>query len=187
MDRQNNTRLGILPIIVATTTLADKEGYLAKLSATGITPITAASDLGLYLVIQGAAVGAYAEVQALSPERNVRIRANGTGSKGNVLVLATAGDVGKVQAYAAQTGVLFSPGIAEEDWVDEQYVLVRPLPRFITVSGTPTAFASAAPAATAPTNSSPYGFTQAQATAILADVIAMRAALIAKGIMATNA
>jgi hypothetical protein len=185
-DRQNNTRSGILPITVATTTLVDKEGYLAKLSSTGITPITAASDMGLYLVIKGAAVGAAAEVQALSPERNVRIRLNGTCSKGDVLVLATGGDAGKVAAYSNQTGVLFSPGIAEEDGVDEQYVLVRPLPRYLVGETAATAFTVAAPATTAATNSTPYGYSQAQADAIKTNVIEMRAALIAKGIMAAN-
>ena len=186
MNRQNNTLLGILPLICAAS-LIDKEGTLVMLGSTGLTPPTAASDLALYLVLEGAALGGDASVQALSPERNVRIRVNGTGSKGDVLVLATGGDLGKVTAYAAQTGVLFSPGIAEEDFEDEQMVLVRPLPRFLTVEGDPIAFAGATPAATAATAVAPYGFAQAQADALIANVREMRAALINKGIMAANA
>lgn len=40
-----------------------------------------------------------------------------------------------------------------------------------------------APAATAATSSTPFGYSQAQANAILTNVIEMRAALIAAGIM----
>lgn len=47
--------------------------------------------------------------------------------------------------------------------------------------------AQAAVAATASTNSSPYGFTQAQADAIVTLVNEMRAALVAKGIIKGSA
>jgi len=184
MNRQNDTKSGILAMIVATTTLVGAEGLLAKLSSTGITPSTANTDLALYLVIQGAAVGGYAEVLAINPERNVRIRLNGVCTKGDILVLDTGADAGKVCTLGAQTGRLFSPGIAEESGTDEQMVLVRPLPRYLNTESAATAFVSAAPAATAATNTTPYGFTTAaQADAIRANVNEMRAVLIAKGFM----
>lgn len=43
--------------------------------------------------------------------------------------------------------------------------------------------AQAAVVTTAPTNSTPYGFTEAQATAIIALLNELRAALVAKGII----
>lgn len=46
-----------------------------------------------------------------------------------------------------------------------------------------TSAAQAAVVTTAPTNSSPYGFTQAQATAMIALVNELRAALVEKGII----
>lgn len=187
MNRQNDTRIGILSLIVATTTLVDKEGTLAKLSSTGITPPTATSDLALYLVLEGAAVGAQATVEPLSPDRNVRVRLNGTCAKGDTLVLDSGGNLGKVCTRGSLTGKLFSPGIAEEDGVDEQLVLMRPLPRYLDTETAATAFEGAAPAATAATSTTPFGFAEAQANALLLNVNNMRAALIAKGIMAANA
>lgn len=181
---QSNTVIGILALTVAATSLAGKEGLLAVLGATGLTPVTAKGDLANYVILEGAGAGEEATVFPLAPGENVRIRAQGTGLKGDVLVLATGADAGKVSKFAAQTGVNFSPGIAEEDFDDEQLVLVRPLPRMIT--GAPTAFSGAAPAATAAALTS-YGYTQAQADALVANVISMRAALIDKGIMAANA
>ena len=183
MNRQNDTKSGLLSLIVATTTLVDKEGTIAKLSSTGITPPTAAADLALYLVIEGAAVGSYASVLPLYPERNVRIRLNGTCTKGDVLV-SDASALGKVCTLGALTGKLFIVGIAEETGTDQQMVLVRPFPRFLNPESAATAFVSAAPAATAATNTTPYGFTTAaQADAIRANVNEIRAVLVAKGLM----
>jgi uncharacterized protein YkwD len=47
--------------------------------------------------------------------------------------------------------------------------------------------AQAAVATTAPTNASPYGFTQAQAAALIALVNEMRAVLVEKGLMKGDA
>jgi len=182
---QSNTIIGLLALTVAATTLVGKEGLVCVLGADGLTPVAAKGDLANYLILEGAAPGGLATVCPLHPGENVRIRAQGTGSKGDVLVLAVGGDVGKVSTFAAQTGVCFSVGIAEEDFVDEQLVLVRPLPRYLT--GVATAFAGAAPAATAATSTTPFGFAEAQANALLLTVNNIRAALIDKGIMAANA
>jgi hypothetical protein len=89
-----------------------------------------------------------------------------------------------VITFPATEGVYFSPGIAEEDFADEQLVLIRPMPRLVHVGA---AFTGAAPAATAATNSTPYGYSQAQADAILATVRELRAWAIANGFKANNA
>lgn len=182
---QSNTRAGLLPLAIAATSLVDKEGLVAIQTSTGLSLPTAASSLAMFVILEGAAAGEDAVVQPLTPDENIRIRAQGAGSKGDILVLATGGDLGKVSAFAAQTGVLFSVGIAEEDFVDEQLVLVRPLPRYLTVETAPIAFTGATPVNTAAALTS-YGFTQAQADALVANVREIRTALITKGIMAAN-
>lgn len=89
---------------------------------------------------------------------------------------------GKVESLPATQGAYFSVGIALEDFVDEQLVRVRPLPRVVNVG---TAFSAATPAATAATNTTPYGFSQTQADAILSNVRDMRAFMVAQGWKAT--
>ena len=130
MNRQNDTKSGILSLTVATTTLVGAEGTLAKLSATGVTPPTAAADFAPYLVIEGAAVGSNAALLPLSPDRNVRVRLNGACTKGDTLV-SDATALGKVCTKGALVAPLFVVGIAEETGTDQQMVLVRPYPRFL--------------------------------------------------------
>lgn len=182
---QTNTLAGIL-VLAALTANCATAGNVAVLGSTGLKDPTAVSDLAAFLVLERDTDTATV-FPLTSGDENCRIRLNGTCSKGDVLVLASGGDLGKVTKLAAQTGKIFSVGIAEEDGVDEQLVLVRPFPRFLTGEGGAIAFTGAAPAATAPTNSTPYGFAQTQAAALLANVTEMRAALIAHGIMAANA
>lgn len=178
---QTNTLIGLITL-AAVAANCQTEGRLAKLGSTGLADPTAASDLATWLILERGDSTAVAFPLTEGGE-NCRIRLNGTCSKGDVLVLATGGDLGKVTALAAQTGKLFRVGIAEEDGEDEQLVLVRPMPGFIFG---PIAFTGATPAATAATNSTPYGFSQAQADALVANVREMRAALITQGIMASN-
>lgn len=178
---QSNTLAGLL-VLAAVAATCQVEGQLAKLGSTGLTDIAAAADLATYLVLERGSDDATVFPLTEGGE-NCRIRLNGTCQKGDVLVLATGGDLGKVTKLAAQTGKLFRVGIAEEDGEDEQLVLVRPMPGFIFGA---TAFTGATPAATAATNSTPYGFSQTQADAIVANVREMRAALIAAGVMANN-
>jgi hypothetical protein len=183
---QSNTKEGLLPLPA----VADKcqtAGLLAKLSSTGLTDITAATDLAIFLVLERETDTATVFPLTAGGE-NARVRLQGTCSKGDRLVLATGGDLGKATKLDAQTGKLFSIGIAEEDGVDEQLVLFRPLPGFLTGEGGAIAFTGATPANTAASNAAPYGFTtQGQADALIANVREMRAALISHGIMATNA
>lgn len=182
-DSQTNTKPGIIIDGVADGVLTDLEGRLLKMTGDGYSVPAAVSDLALFVLLQGGADEAGIVVAQISPDTNMRVRANGTGSKGDVLVLcdptASSGvNAGKVEAIGSTQGVYFSPGIADEDFVDEQLVKIRPHPRLVYVG---TAFTSATPAATAATNSSPYGFTQAQADAILANVRDMRAFMVAQG------
>jgi hypothetical protein len=175
---QSNTLVGLLTLAAVAAT-CQTEGLLCKLGSTGLTDVAAIGDLATYLVLERGDDTATVFPLTEGGE-NCRIRLNGTCAKGDVLVLATGGDLGKVTKLAAQTGKLFRVGIAEEAGVDEQLVLVRPMPGFIYA---PIAFSGATPASTAPTNSSPYGFGQTQAQALLTTVIEMRAALVANGIM----
>ncbi|BCU75993.1 hypothetical protein [Luteolibacter sp. LG18] len=180
---QSNTQAGHIPGEFAAD-LTGKEGLLAKLTSDGFALPSAASDLTLWIILEGGATSG--TVLPLTPLENVRVRANGTGSKGDILVLATGGDLGKATKLAAQTGRLFVLGIAEEDWEDEQLVLFRPHPHYLDTGSAPTAFSGATPAATGSSNAAtPYGFTtSAQADALVTTVREIRAALVAKGIMA---
>lgn len=171
--------------------LTGLEGRLVKLADGGSIPEVdlpgAVTDLALLIVTEGGALDESSEVISLMSEGNRRVRLNGTVAAGVPVVLcdptASSGvNAGKVETLPATQGAYFSPGIAEEDGVDEQLVLIRPMPRIIHVG---TAFTSAAPAATAPTNSTPYGFTSAQAQAILTNLIELRAFAVAQGWKAT--
>ncbi len=171
--------------------LTGLEGRLVKLADGGSIPEVdlpgAVTDLALLIVTEGGALDEPSEVISLMGEGNRRVRLNGTVAAGVPVVLcdptASSGvNAGKVETLPATQGAYFSPGIAEEDGVDEQLVLIRPFPRLIHVG---TAFTVAAPAATAATNSTPYGYTQAQADAIKTNVIELRAWAVAQGFKAT--
>ncbi len=128
---QSNTQAGFIPHQTSEN-LTGHEGRLAVPGETGLGKPLTAGSLALYLVIE--VLGSTAvTAQALPLDHNVRIRAKGTGKKGDVLVLATPGesnaDAGKVRTLPETAGAYFSPGIAEEDWADGQLVLTRPLPR----------------------------------------------------------
>ncbi|MDP3850105.1 MAG: hypothetical protein Q8Q59_06365 [Luteolibacter sp.] len=181
---QTNTLAGII-VLAALAANCQTEGHVAMLGSTGLADPTAVTDRALFLVLDRGEDDATVFPLTEGGE-NCRIRLNGTCSKGDVLVLAAGGDLGKVTKLDAQTGKLFSVGIAEEDGVDEQLVLVRPMPRYLTGEAGAIAFTGATPVATAAALTS-YGFTEAQANALVANVREMRAALIAHGIMATNA
>lgn len=93
-------------------------------------------DVALYLLNDGVAQGQQVNASPLVPDEPVRVPAEGAGNPGDVLVLAdvgTAEDKGKVRAIPAGAGTYFSPGIAEEAFVDGQHVKFRPFPRLVTV------------------------------------------------------
>lgn len=184
---QSNTKPGAIIQAIADGALTDLEGRLLKMTGDGYSLPATVTDIALAVLLEGAADTGNIVVAQLTPQSEMRVRANGTGSKGDVLVLcdptASSGvNAGKAEAIGSTQGSYFSPGIADEDFVDEQLVRIRPLPRLVVVG---SAFSSATPASTAPTNSSPYGFSQAQAQAILTNVQEMRAFMVAQGWKAT--
>jgi hypothetical protein len=171
--------------------LTGLEGRLVKLADQGsnaeVDLPAARTDLALLIVTEGGALDEPSEVISLTSEGNRRVRLNGTVSAGVPVVLcdptASSGvNAGKVETLPATEGAYFSPGIAEEDGVDEQLVLIRPFPRLIHVG---TAFTVATPAATAATSSTPFGYSEAQANAILTNVRELRAWAVAQGFKAT--
>lgn len=187
-NTQSNTKVGPL-IFPAGEALTDYEGRLVKLVDAGsfaeVKLPEAVSDLALYVLDQGGADEADVEIIPLEPGRNIRVRLNGTVSAGAPVVLEaiSGANIGKVRAVPATEGVYFSPGVAEEDGADEQLLKIRPFPRLIHVG---TAFTVATPAATAATSSTPFGYSEAQANAILTTVRELRAWAVAQGFKATS-
>ena len=190
MNKQTNILSGPLTLN-AGVALTDKELYLAALADGGATQSevilpNGAATVCQFLVEEGGAVDTDIRVRPLVEGEQLRAVAKSTGDNGAILVLADPGtpaDKGKVRVLPATEGVYWSPGLAEEDFVDGQLVRFRVQPRLIYVGA---AFSSAAPAATAPTNSSPYGYSQAQAQAILTNLIELRAFAVAMGWKATS-
>lgn len=137
---QNNTKIGLLAI-AGIASLVGKEGFLVEIvnnsGQPGLQVPDAVTDLALYIVEKGAAAGEKSDVIPLEPGRNMRAVAKSTGNPGAVLVLAdpsTAADKGKVRTIPATPGTYFSPGIAEEAFVDGQNVKFRPMPRLVVVT-----------------------------------------------------
>jgi hypothetical protein len=190
LNTQSNTQQGPRPFNSGEA-LTGKEGYLAVLvdgdSIPELLLPTTVSELALFIIDEGGALDKDSAAIPLVAGEERRIKANGSGSAGAILVLEAPGadpfpNKGKVRTIPATEGVYFSPGIAQEDFVDEQLVNVRVLPRLVHVG---TAFSSATPAATAATNSTPYGYSQAQADAILVNLRELRAWAVANGFKAT--
>lgn len=89
-----------------------------------------------YLLLEGAADAKLVTVAPLDTDRNFRCEAKGTGNAGALLTMAdptTAADKGKVRDVSgAGTGTFIIVGIAEEDFVDGQWVLFRPYRHSVT-------------------------------------------------------
>lgn len=92
---------------------------------------TSQDDLVPYLVLEGAEAGENGSFMPLHPAQNIRIPIVGTCNPGDTLVLAdpeVAGQPGKVTVLPAAAGSYRGIGIAEEQGVDGQLLLLRPLP-----------------------------------------------------------
>ena len=125
---QTNTRRGAFPDI-AGEELTGMEGRLVTLTAGGVVLNASASVVQPYLLLDGAPSGGGVEVAPLDPTQNCRIPLKGTCQRGDTLVLAdpaTPADKGKVRELPVAAGTYGFVGIAEEDGVDGQLVLVRP-------------------------------------------------------------
>lgn len=188
---QSNTHPGGISAVLAED-IANRSRLVVVEDASGVLEArlpNAVTDLALYLLNEAGEEGDTVSLSPLHAGENFRIRLEGTCEAGGVAVLAdptgdSGGDAGMVQDLPATAGHYFSPGIFEEAGVDGQLVLVRPCPRIVTVAA---AFTGATPADTAATSTTPFGFSEAQANALVDNVREMRAALIAAGIMAPNA
>ena len=129
---QSNTREGLIALTSAEN-LTGKEGRLVKIvNSANVAEFAlpdAVSDLALFVLTEGGdADGDICEAQPLNPNRNVRVRLNGTCVPGDVLVLATPDGTedGKVIKLPTAAGTYRGLAIAEEVGADEQLVLARP-------------------------------------------------------------
>ena len=99
-------------------------GKLAKLNADGHVVLpTAATDITPYVITCGADQGYLCGVTPLNSLSNSRVILKGTCQAGQLLV--TVGD-GRVEA-GTLSGTALPVGVAEEDGVEGQHVLLRPL------------------------------------------------------------
>jgi hypothetical protein len=130
LNAQSNTQVGLLPMQAAAD-LTGKEGLLATIQSTGVNLPANIADRTPYLIEEGAASGANATVRPFTAEKNHRVVAKGSGSRGDVLVLAAiaGSDAGKVRAIPTANGTYHTVALAEENFVDGQLVLVRPISR----------------------------------------------------------
>lgn len=137
---QSNTRSGKLPF-EANEDLTGKEGFVVGIvnsaTAAKVAVPTAIDAITPYIVDKGGPAGSKVDVIPLDPNSNHRAIAKGAGNAGAVLVHAapgTAGDRGKLRTIPATAGTYYSPGIAEEPFVDGQHVRFRPFPRMIVIA-----------------------------------------------------
>lgn len=130
---QTNIQVGqiVLPIN-SEGGLTPAEGLLAILANEGgISTVRTPSSLDsvpLYVFTDIDSVHNKASVLPLSPDRNVRVRLQGTCVPGDVLVLAVLNGThdGKVRALPAAAGTYRGLLIAEESGIDGQLVKARP-------------------------------------------------------------
>jgi len=130
MSNQSNTQRGPIPMVSATN-FTGLEGRLAKLGSTGLAAVAAIADRTPYLITEVESA-TRAVATPFTAEQNHRVKAKGTGSRGDLLVNAdptTAADAGKLRALPTANGTYHVQAIAEENFVDGQLVLCRPLPR----------------------------------------------------------
>lgn len=131
--KQSNTQEGLVSI-QSGEDLTGKESFLVVLGSSGGVAVanrpTAITELTPYVVEEGAANGENSILRPLDPNRNVRVKAEGTGSAGDVVVMADPAvdaDKGMVRALPAAAATYLAVGVAEEDFVDGQLVKIRPV------------------------------------------------------------
>jgi hypothetical protein len=128
---QTNVQTGQI-VLPANEDLTGKEGLLVKIvSDSGAAKVAlpdAATDLALFVLTDGDEADGFVSILPLSPDRNVRLRLNGTCVPGDVLVLETPDGTndGKVKKLPTAAGTYRGLAIAEESGVDEQMVKARP-------------------------------------------------------------
>ena len=146
---QSNTKAGHRPFVGAAG-LVNNEGKLLVLSSNSGVPTvalpTATTDIPQFVLVDDGATqtsasnlaGQQVQAQPLSAGENVRIRAYNAGAAGVKLVMAdptanAGAQAGMVKAIGTVAGVFVQIGVAEEDFVDGQLVLVRPALQLVRV------------------------------------------------------
>lgn len=130
---QSNTQEGHFKVL-AGENLTGMEGRVVKLTHdAGIAEVklpTDVADEADYLLLEGGADATLVTVLAITRDRNVRIRLDGTCNPGDKLTLAAiAGvNIGKVRTLPAAADTYWLGFRAEEKGVDEQFVKCRLLP-----------------------------------------------------------
>ena len=128
---QSNTQAGQI-VLNSSEDLQGKEGLLAVIINTSNVAELAlpsdVSDLALFVITDGGDKDKNTAALPLSPDRNVRLKLNGTCVPGDVLVLADIDGThdGMVKVLPAVGGTYRGLAIAEESGVDGQLVKARP-------------------------------------------------------------
>ncbi len=137
---QSNTQAGQI-VLNSSEDLQDLEGYLVKIIDTSnvaeFALPDAETDLALFVITDGGDEDENTAALPLSPDRNVRLKLNGTCVPGDVLVLADIDGThdGMVKVLPAVGGTYRGLAIAEEVGADGQLVKARPaLIGYITVT-----------------------------------------------------
>jgi len=128
---QSNTQAGQI-VLNSSEDLQGKEGLLAVIINTSNVAELAlpsdVSDLALFVITDGGDKDENTAALPLSPDRNVRLKLNGTCVPGDVLVLADIDGThdGMVKVLPAVGGTYRGLAIAEEVGADGQLVKARP-------------------------------------------------------------
>jgi len=128
---QSNTQAGQI-VLNSSEDLQGKEGLLAVIINTSNVAELAlpsdVSDLALFVITDGGDKDKNTAALPLSPDRNVRLKLNGTCVPGDVLVLADIDGThdGMVKVLPAVGGTYRGLAIAEEVGADGQLVKARP-------------------------------------------------------------
>lgn len=130
---QTNTKEGPFQVL-AGENLTGMEGRVVKLTHdSGTAEVVLPNDVADeadYLLLEGGADGTLVTVLAISRDRSVRIRLDGTCNPGDKLTLGAINGTndGKVRTLPAAADTYWVAFRAEEAGVDEQLVLCRLLP-----------------------------------------------------------
>ncbi len=128
---QSNTQAGQI-VLNSSEDLQGKEGLLAVIINTSNVAELAlpsdVSDLALFVITDGGDKDKNTAALPLSPDRNVRLKLNGTCVPGDVLVLADIDGThdGMVKVLPAVGGTYRGLAIAEQVGADGQLVKARP-------------------------------------------------------------
>lgn len=121
-----------------------KENFLTKLTTVSTVPTivlpTAALDTeAFYVIMNGDIAASGIDVEVPNPGDQVRLKAYGTGNAGDLIILAdptanSGAQAGMVRSFtgshapSSSSGTYFVFGVAEEVFVDGQFVLSRFVP-----------------------------------------------------------